>query len=143
MTGAALQKLFLVPVPVFLAKAIRANAAHGQQDMGVWVVALGVVNHHVGHHARSEEHTSELQSPDHLVCRLLLAKKNVALALIAGGIVNLWVERRGCNARRAPRIGALGEITVRDALKVGFALFFSLNADHRHPHSIPTRRSSD
>src|SRR5258708_19319809 len=25
---------------------------------------------------RSEEHTSELQSPDHLVCRLLLGKKN-------------------------------------------------------------------
>ena len=28
----------------------------------------GIVN-------RSEEHTSELQSPDHLVCRLLLEKK--------------------------------------------------------------------
>src|SRR5438552_11352724 len=27
---------------------------------------------------RSEEHTSELQSPDHLVCRLLLEKKNPA-----------------------------------------------------------------
>src|SRR5258708_22191965 len=27
--------------------------------------------------ARSEEHTSELQSPDHLVCRLLLEKKKV------------------------------------------------------------------
>src|SRR5258708_27412375 len=27
---------------------------------------------------RSEEHTSELQSPDHLVCRLLLAKKNTS-----------------------------------------------------------------
>src|SRR3990170_738392 len=27
------------------------------------------------HRARSEEHTSELQSPDHLVCRLLLEKK--------------------------------------------------------------------
>src|SRR5258708_26804652 len=27
-------------------------------------------------HPRSEEHTSELQSPDHLVCRLLLEKKN-------------------------------------------------------------------
>src|SRR5258708_15372396 len=26
-------------------------------------------------HPRSEEHTSELQSPDHLVCRLLLEKK--------------------------------------------------------------------
>src|SRR5438552_6065686 len=25
---------------------------------------------------RSEEHTSELQSPDHLVCRLLLEKEN-------------------------------------------------------------------
>src|SRR5207244_4920433 len=29
----------------------------------------------VQHMARSEEHTSELQSPDHLVCRLLLEKK--------------------------------------------------------------------
>src|SRR5258708_29561624 len=29
------------------------------------------------HRTRSEEHTSELQSPDHLVCRLLLEKKNM------------------------------------------------------------------
>src|SRR5258708_23643856 len=29
----------------------------------------------VGRAERSEEHTSELQSPDHLVCRLLLEKK--------------------------------------------------------------------
>src|SRR5947208_4872676 len=29
----------------------------------------------VGAGGRSEEHTSELQSPDHLVCRLLLEKK--------------------------------------------------------------------
>src|SRR5258708_16890015 len=28
----------------------------------------------VGRAERSEEHTSELQSPDHLVCRLLLSK---------------------------------------------------------------------
>src|SRR5258708_32030341 len=28
-----------------------------------------------GSDRRSEEHTSELQSPDHLVCRLLLEKK--------------------------------------------------------------------
>src|SRR5258708_24197418 len=28
-----------------------------------------------GSENRSEEHTSELQSPDHLVCRLLLEKK--------------------------------------------------------------------
>src|SRR5207244_12246649 len=30
---------------------------------------------HAPKHKRSEEHTSELQSPDHLVCRLLLEKK--------------------------------------------------------------------
>src|SRR5947208_10978322 len=30
---------------------------------------------------RSEEHTSELQSPDHLVCRLLLEKKKIDLYL--------------------------------------------------------------
>src|SRR5258708_21137712 len=30
--------------------------------------------------ARSEEHTSELQSPDHLVCRLLLEKKKEKVA---------------------------------------------------------------
>src|SRR2546422_8620721 len=31
---------------------------------------------HIGRFARSEEHTSELQSRLHLVCRLLLEKKN-------------------------------------------------------------------
>src|SRR5258708_29267138 len=29
---------------------------------------------------RSEEHTSELQSPDHLVCRLLLEKKKIEIS---------------------------------------------------------------
>src|SRR5258708_11432606 len=33
----------------------------------VWALGIGG--------GRSEEHTSELQSPDHLVCRLLLEKK--------------------------------------------------------------------
>src|SRR5947208_9801331 len=31
---------------------------------------------------RSEEHTSELQSPDHLVCRLLLEKKKRTILII-------------------------------------------------------------
>src|SRR5258708_15099791 len=36
------------------------------------------------HRYRSEEHTSELQSPDHLVCRLLLEKrKNHGIETIA------------------------------------------------------------
>src|SRR5215467_11553180 len=34
--------------------------------------------------ARSEEHTSELQSPCNLVCRLLLEKKNTSYSLVLG-----------------------------------------------------------
>src|SRR5258708_37253311 len=33
---------------------------------------------------RSEEHTSELQSPDHLVCRLLLEKKKNRRSIVWG-----------------------------------------------------------
>src|SRR5438552_14838716 len=35
-------------------------------------VSLQRVNYRILYFFRSEEHTSELQSPDHLVCRLLL-----------------------------------------------------------------------
>src|SRR5438552_10209846 len=35
-------------------------------------------------HERSEEHTSELQSPDQLVCRLLLEKKNRRVSVRRG-----------------------------------------------------------
>src|SRR5258708_9549681 len=37
-----------------------------------------------GLHLRSEEHTSELQSPDHLVCRLLLEKKKYDCGIACG-----------------------------------------------------------
>src|SRR5258708_31874575 len=37
--------------------------------------AVGAVQQQAVGLGRSEEHTSELQSPDHLVCRLLLEKK--------------------------------------------------------------------
>src|SRR5258708_30017514 len=36
---------------------------------------LSMSRHYPVYPVRSEEHTSELQSPDHLVCRLLLEKK--------------------------------------------------------------------
>src|SRR5258708_16986387 len=39
----------------------RIHALNPETDLSCW--------------QRSEEHTSELQSPDHLVCRLLLEKK--------------------------------------------------------------------
>src|SRR5438045_6598666 len=40
-------------------------------------------------HGRSEEHTSELQSLRHLVCRLLLEKKNSQKSISDGGTVRL------------------------------------------------------
>src|SRR5256885_10036041 len=39
--------------------------------MALWVLALAIISFAL----RSEEHTSELQSPCNLVCRLLLEKK--------------------------------------------------------------------
>src|SRR5256885_3195620 len=38
-------------------------------------------------HPRSEEHTSELQSPCNLVCRLLLEKKNIQVLQVEHGIL--------------------------------------------------------
>src|SRR3712207_8702760 len=54
----------------------RRQAVHPREDL----VAFGeaAVAHHRTH-LRSEEHTSELQSRQYLVCRLLLEKKNSAL----------------------------------------------------------------
>src|SRR5207244_10906463 len=41
----------------------------------VVLLALSIISVMLEYHHRSEEHTSELQSPDHIVCRLLLQKK--------------------------------------------------------------------
>src|SRR5690348_8805138 len=45
----------------------------GRLEIGETSVLIAVTS---AHRRRSEEHTSELQSPVHLVCRLLLEKKN-------------------------------------------------------------------
>src|SRR5258708_28536782 len=52
---------------------------------------------------RSEEHTSELQSPDHLVCRLLLEKKKRTRLYLRhpGRRIDHFPHKRtteGCNA---------------------------------------------
>src|SRR5438552_6939421 len=44
---------------------------------------------------RSEEHTSELQSPDHLVCRLLLEKKKDSMVQTASGLKAAEAEAVG------------------------------------------------
>src|SRR5256885_5366369 len=43
--------------------------------VGLRCLGSGMGRHRAGTAARSEEHTSELQSPCNLVCRLLLEKK--------------------------------------------------------------------
>src|SRR5258708_1530106 len=56
--------------------AVRQIAAREEDWCGGGLRHLRNARFHArGPIARSEEHTSELQSPDHLVCRLLLEKK--------------------------------------------------------------------
>src|ERR1022692_4845889 len=56
---------------------------------------------HCADWSRSEEHTSELQSPCNLVCRLLLEKKNNQLAVLAvtgnalASFATGWSDRTG------------------------------------------------
>src|SRR5258708_30559707 len=56
---------------LFLWLAIRAS----NSTNAVWIFGAGWAAVTAKNPYRSEEHTSELQSPDHLVCRLLLEKK--------------------------------------------------------------------
>src|SRR3989449_3779984 len=57
--------------PTTRAVASSRESALTNSACGCWVVAIWRGNHPT----RSEEHTSELQSRLHLVCRLLLEKK--------------------------------------------------------------------
>src|SRR5947208_10393722 len=66
--GSALQFAERVAREVKAKFVFRANA-HQEMD------ALPSLSFESHGEMRSEEHTSELQSPDHLVCRLLLEKK--------------------------------------------------------------------
>src|SRR5258708_24479940 len=58
---------------------------------------------------RSEEHTSELQSPDHLVCRLLLEKKKIEMQPVV--------------TRQSPLCGRLRR-----------AAYTRVHVDHTGPH---------
>src|SRR5690348_17701566 len=59
--------------------------------------------------SRSEEHTSELQSPVHLVCRLLLEKKKTLC-------VNQSVERRRSRRRSTRHRRCLRRCFLREGL---------------------------
>src|SRR5437879_9424199 len=66
----------------------RRLGSHDSLDLlDVGLHARDVAAHLTERRLRSEEHTSELQSPMYLVCRLLLEKKNYRLTVfsITGG----------------------------------------------------------
>src|SRR5205814_1743146 len=74
---------------------------------------------------RSEEHTSELQSLRHLVCRLLLEKKKNKII---------------CSLHNACNLYYINMVLI---LAPVLRLFFYSSRHNRHLHSFPTRRSSD
>lgn len=57
---------------------------------------------------------------------VLFAPEPVALAFIIGGLIILWVERRARNNPVAMRVQSVDDMTLLDALKVGFAQVFAL-----------------
>src|ERR1039457_1337049 len=112
---------------------------------------------------RSEEHTSELQSPCNLVCRLLLEKKKNALdggraAAAAAGAAAAWHDPTdggaGCRRprRQSPHVERSAPVRVffffflmirrppRSTLFPYTTLFRSRQPTHGHPH--PQREGS-
>src|SRR5690348_18210172 len=61
-----------------LFRSLRRMQMARPRKLAAWEVEALALNLDPGLIRRSEEHTSELQSPVHLVCRLLLEKKKAA-----------------------------------------------------------------
>src|ERR1017187_4502535 len=86
--------------------AINPPASNPVQILPVTSAAARNANQTASTENRSEEHTSELQSPMHLVCRLLL-EKNMRIVLLwqfaEGDDSNANVTSRAkCHARASP-----------------------------------------
>src|SRR5690348_18462939 len=89
LNGAATTEIYTLSLHDALPIFVRGHDARAWQQRGVLrrqrarhqhqngLLAPGLAEDRQGQpgQARSEEHTSELQSPVHLVCRLLLEKK--------------------------------------------------------------------
>src|SRR5690606_40678909 len=66
-----LLKIIIAVLLVYHLSAVWLAATIPSSELLVWILGAGLV--------RSEEHTSELQSRENLVCRLLLEKKNTTI----------------------------------------------------------------
>src|ERR1022692_3272704 len=79
--------------------------APADKGPAIWVRAVSIL--------RSEEHTSELQSPCNLVCRLLLEKKKKQLTRMLSAATSSAIERV---RRRRPCLLTTYAIEVRGAV---------------------------
>jgi len=60
------------------------------------------------------------------ITELLFHPVPVAIALVVGGVIILWVEHRQRQRATPPRVETVDQMTALDALKVGFAQSFAL-----------------
>src|SRR5256885_13315977 len=81
---------------------------------------------------RSEEHTSELQSPCNLVCRLLLAKKNKFLPQPAAGRHKVRLPLRGTVLSRVFPPTLPGDRPPGSGIRRARSVLFHL-PEHGHP----------
>src|SRR5256884_9064351 len=87
------EKIFILPntAACYTAdEAIRTARLAREVGLSNWVKLEVIGDQQTLFPDRSEEHTSELQSRLHLVCRLLLEKKNTQ-NIVVGNIVNIFV----------------------------------------------------
>src|SRR6266581_278571 len=74
---------------------------------------------------RSEEHTSELQSPVHLVCRLLLEKKKVRQERLARRVPKARLVQQELLARRVPPARRVQRERQELQVRPGLRFFFN------------------
>src|SRR5207248_2481086 len=112
-------------------RAGRGHATTGRRGRRVRPRSAAAVDRRPGAvlHQRSEEHTSELQSPYDLVCRLLLEKKKTNITKIVTQSIVIIIKRLYSVVRQ------------RESVKIDI-LFISISLS-QCLHSFPTRRSSD
>src|SRR5256885_4877658 len=77
--GQATDCSFSITLGILFGRDSRQEAREGHGPAPAWA------------RARSEEHTSELQSPCNLVCRLLLEKKNTIMIIDVGSELFLYI----------------------------------------------------
>src|SRR5256885_7422656 len=93
-------------IPKAVAETIRV-AKDGALVVFVYEhLALGAGNR-FGKNNRSEEHTSELQSPCNLVCRLLLENKNTSLAALS---VLIALPRHSVSSRKRQPVPSMSSL---------------------------------